>query len=189
MSRITIAYHSGYGHTKKVAESIAAGVGSVAGVTVNILDVTKVDEPIGEFGSGWDALDASDGILFGAPTYMAGPSGPFKVFADATAKAWFAGKWRDKVAGGFSNSGSNAGDKAGTLGYFFALACQHEMIWVSLGIKNDYAQTNRSGFYQGLGTQADNVSPEESPGAGDLETGRMFGVRFAEAVNRWVKGA
>ncbi len=188
MSTITIAYHSGYGHTKKVAEAIAAGVGSVDGVTVHILDVTKVDEAIGDFETGWDALLASDGILFGSPTYMAGPSAPFKAFADASSKPWFARAWKDKVAGGFSNSISNAGDKANTLGYMFSLAAQHEMVWISLGIRND-GTLNRSGFYQGLGTQSDNASPEETPGAADLETGRLFGVRFAESVNRWVKGA
>ena len=188
MSTITIAYHSGYGHTKKVAEAIAGGIGSVDQVTVHILDVTKVDEPLGGFATGWDALDASDGILFGAPTYMAGPSGPFKVFGDATSTPWFARKWKDKFAGGFTNSLSNAGDKANTLGYMFSLAAQHEMVWVTLGVRND-GTLNRNGFYQGLGTQSDNVSPEETPGKADLETGRLFGVRFAEAVNRWVKGA
>jgi NAD(P)H dehydrogenase (quinone) len=188
MSTITIAYHSGYGHTKKVAEAIAGGVGSVAGVTVHILDVTKVDEPSGAFANGWEALEASDGILFGAPTYMGGASAPFKAFADATAKPWFSGKWRDKMAGGFSNSGSNAGDKASTISYFATLAAQHGMIWVSTGLKSE-GDVNRNGYYQGLGTQSDNASPEETPGAADLETGRLFGVRFAEAVNRWAKGA
>ena len=188
MSSITIASHSGYGHTKKVAEAIAGGVGSVPGVTVTILDVTKVDDAIAEFASGWDALQASDGILFGAPTYMAGPSGQFKVFADATAKPWFERKWKDKVAGGFTNSLSNAGDKANTLGYMFSLAAQHEMIWVTLGIRND-GTLNRSGFYQGLGVQSDNVSPEDSPGEADLDTAHQFGVRFSESVNRWVQGA
>ena len=188
MSTITIAYHSGYGHTKKVAEAIAGGVGSVTGVTVHILDVTKVDEAIGAYSSGWEALEASDGILFGAPTYMAGPSAPFKTFADASSKPWFGWKWKDKMAAGFSNSGSNAGDKAGTLGYLFSLASQHGMIWVSIGLKSE-GDINRNGFHQGLGTQSDNASPEETPGKADLETGRFFGVRFAEAVNRWVKGA
>ncbi|MEI8281207.1 MAG: flavodoxin family protein [Armatimonadota bacterium] len=188
MSSITIAYHSGYGHTKKVAEAVAGGVGSVPGVTVTILDVTKVEESIGEFASGWEALQASDGILFGTPTYMAGPSAPFKTFADATVKIWFERKWKDKVAGGFTNSGSNAGDKGTTLSGLFALAAQHEMIWVTLGVRND-GTTNRNGYYQGLGTQSDNASPEETPNAAELDTSRQFGVRFGEAVNRWVKGA
>ena len=186
MSSITIAYHSGYGHTKKVAEAIAAGIASISGANAIILDVTKVDEPVGSFANGWDALDASDGILFGSPTYMGGPSGPFKVFADATVARWVSGAWKDKFAAGFTNSGSNYGDKGLTLYYFVTLASQHGMIWVSKALKND-GVTNRNGFSVGLGTQSDNDSPEVTPGEADLNTSRQFGVRFAEAVNRWNK--
>lgn len=184
MSTITIAYHSGYGHTKKVAEAILGGLNEVAGTKAILLDITKIDEPIEGFENGWEALQVSEGILFGSPTYMAGPSAPFKAFADASAKQWFARSWKDKIGGGFTNSLSNAGDKANTLNYLFALAAQHEMNWVTLGIRND-GNLNRNGFYVGVGTQADNDSPEVTPGSGDLETARLYGVRFAEAVSRW----
>ena len=186
MSSITIAYHSGYGHTKKVAEAVAVGIESVSGTKAIILDVTKVDETIGEFASGWDALDASDGIIFGSPTYMGGPSGPFKVFADATVSRWVSGAWKDKLAGGFTNSGSNYGDKGLTLYYFVTLASQLGMNWVSKGLRND-GTTNRNGFSVGLGTQSDNDSPEVTPGEADLNTSTQFGERFAIAVNRWNK--
>ena len=98
MSLITIAYHSGYGHTKKVAEHVAAGANSVEGVKAVLLDVTTVDAAIKGYESGWELLNASNGIIFGTPTYMGGPSGPFKVFADASSKAWFTGAWKDKIA-------------------------------------------------------------------------------------------
>ena len=186
MSSITIAYHSGYGHTKKVAEAIAVGIQSVTGATAIVLDVTKVDEPIGEFANGWDALDASDGIIFGSPTYMGGPSGPFKVFADATVSRWVSGAWKDKLAAGFSNSGSNYGDKGLTLYYFVTLASQLGMNWISKGLRND-GITNRNGFSVGLGVQSDNDSPDVTPGEADLGTATQFGARFAEAVARWNK--
>ncbi len=188
MSTVTIAYHSGYGHTAKVAQAIESGLASVSNTSGVLLDVTKIEEPVGEFSNGWEALQASEGILFGAPTYMAGPSGQFKIFADATAKVWFERGWKDKIGGGFTNSLSNAGDKANTLNYLFGLAAQHEMNWVTLGIRND-GNVNRNGFYVGVGTQADNDSPEVTPGNADLETARLYGVRFAEAVQRWAKAA
>jgi len=186
MSNITIAYHSGYGHTKKVAEAVASGVSSVHGTKVIFLDVTQVDEPIDGFENGWEAIQSSEGVLFGCPTYMAGPSAQFKTFADASAKPWFARLWKDKIGGGFTNSMSNAGDKANTLGYLFGLAAQHEMNWVTLGIRND-GNLNRSGFYVGVGTQSDNASPEETPGDADIETARLYGERFGQAVLRWIK--
>jgi NAD(P)H dehydrogenase (quinone) len=187
MSLITVAYHSGYGHTKKVAEAIVKGIESVDGSSALLLDVTQVETAIGDYATGWDALAASDGIVFGTPTYMGGPSGPFKTFADATAKIWFASGWKNKMAAGFTNSGSNAGDKSTTLFYLATLAAQHEMIWVSVGLKSDYVNVNRNGYYLGLGTQSDNASPEETPNAGELDTASKFGVRIADAVNRWSK--
>jgi NAD(P)H dehydrogenase (quinone) len=179
MASLVIAYHSGYGHTKRVADFIQTGAASVAGMTVLMLDVTKIDD------AGWAALNAADAIVFGAPTYMGGASGPFKVFADATSKAWFTGAWSNKVAGGFTCSLSMSGDKLSTLQYFVTLAMQQNMIWVGTGVppsqKPGAPETlNRLGSSTGVMAQADNVPPDQSPPLGDLETARLYGVRIAE---------
>ena len=63
----------------------------------------------------WDKLNAADGIIFGAPTYMGGVSAPFKAFIDAASKVWFQQGWKDKTAAGFTNSGSYSGDKLSAL--------------------------------------------------------------------------
>src|SRR5258708_12610443 len=78
MVQIAIAYHSGYGHTKVVAEEVAEGAGLVAGTAVSTIAVDKIDD------AGWNTLDKADAIIFGAPTYVGSPSGPFKVFPDPT---------------------------------------------------------------------------------------------------------
>src|SRR5579859_4848071 len=102
---VAIAYHSGYGHTAAVARAVADGAAQ-AGAQVRLLNVEKLDE------DGWEALDAADAIVFGTPTYMGGPSAPFKAFADATSKVWSDGqRWRDKPAAGFTVSSSMSGDK------------------------------------------------------------------------------
>ena len=36
-------------------------------------------------------------IVFGAPTYMGGPSWQFKKFADASSKPWYHKVWRNKI--------------------------------------------------------------------------------------------
>ena len=69
----------------------------------------------------WDDLAAADAIIFGAPTYMGGASGDFKKFADASSKPWSAQAWKDKIAGGFTNSALLNGDKYNTLMYFVTL--------------------------------------------------------------------
>jgi NAD(P)H dehydrogenase (quinone) len=183
MTTVVIAYHSGYGHTKRVADFVHAGAAQVPGTTVTMLSVDKIDD------SGWAALNAADAIVFGAPTYMGGASGPFKVFADASSKAWFTGAWSNKIAGGFTCSLSMSGDKLSTLQYFVTLAMQQNMIWVGTGVPPSQKPgapdtVNRLGSSIGVMAQAENVPPDQSPPAGDLETARLYGVRIAEYAKK-----
>jgi NAD(P)H dehydrogenase (quinone) len=185
MSKIVIVYHSGYGHTKKLAEAVLAGMLD-AGAAAKLIAVGDLDD------AGWSELDAADAIVFGAPTYMGGPSADFKKFADASSKAWFTQKWKDKIAAGFTNSATMNGDKFSTVQYFVTLAMQHSMVWVGTGLmpSNTKAATrndlNYVGGYTGLLAQSpSDASPEEAPPAGDLATARAFGARVAAASARW----
>ncbi|BAN24378.1 flavodoxin family protein [Caballeronia insecticola] len=186
MSNIVIVYHSGYGHTKKVAEAVLAGA-TDAGASVKLIAVSELDD------DAWGALEAADAIVFGAPTYMGGPSADFKKFADASSKPWFGQKWKDKLAGGFTNSAHMNGDKFLTISYFVTLAMQHGMIWVGTGImpSNTKAATrndlNFVGGFTGLLTQSPaDASPDEAPPPGDLETAKVYGARIAEVTARWI---
>ena len=49
----------------------------------------------------WEALDRSDGVIFGCPTLMGMPSAPFKAFMEAAFGRWTEQAWKDKLAGGF----------------------------------------------------------------------------------------
>ncbi len=189
MAKIVVVYHSGYGHTAKQAEAVAAGAQEVAGAEVKLValgDIAAVP---------WADLAAADGIIFGAPTYMGGPSAKFKEFADASSKAWFNRDWQDKVAGGFTNSASWLGDKSGTMSALTTLAMQHGMIWVSLGLlpanssKAQRNDVNRVGAAYGAMAQSDSDLPaDQVPPAGDLETARLYGKRVAEVTTRFLKG-
>ncbi|MDY0029282.1 MAG: flavodoxin family protein [Pseudobdellovibrionaceae bacterium] len=191
MTIISIVYHSGYGHTEKVAEAVGTGVKD-AGATLHMIKV-GADGKIAD--AEWELLNASDAIIFGAPTYMGSVSGPFKMFMDATSKIWFTKGWQDKLAGGFTNSLSMSGDKLNSLFQMAILAAQHGMIWVPQaeantstkepGQSGDAESINRIGSYLGLMTQADNVAPQDSPNSGDLKTAEMFGKRMVAAAKRW----
>jgi len=175
-SDTVVIYHSGYGHTRRMAEAVAEG----AGATLHAIDA---EGNLSE--DGWAALDAADAIIFGAPTYMGGPSWQFKKFADASSKPWFSAKWQDKVFGGFTNSASLNGDKLNTLQYFALLAGQHGGLWVSLGIKPANLKSslrddaNRMGSYIGPMAQSDADAAPEEMSVGDLETARLYGARVA----------
>lgn len=189
MSHTVIVYHSGYGHTRKQAEAVHQGAAGVAGATAELLEIGAEGELAAD---GWQKLEAADAIVFGSPTYMGGASWQFKRFADASSKPWFGSKWKNKVAAGFTNSGSMNGDKLSTLHYMITLAMQHGMVWVGTGMvpANTKAATrndvNWLGSFAGAMAQSPvDSSPEEGPPSGDLETARLFGARVAETAARW----
>lgn len=192
MVNIVIVFHSGYGHTRKQAEAVHAGAASVAGGQVESLAIdAEGNLPEG----GWDKLAAADAIVFGAPTYMGGPSWQFKKFADASSKPWFGQAWKDKVAGGFTNSATINGDKYSTISYMFTLAMQQSMVWVGTGLMpaNLKASTRNDvnwlgGFGGALAQSPADVGPDEGPLPGDLETARLFGARIAQTALRLKRG-
>ncbi len=193
MTTVAIAYHSGYGHTEVLAQKVAEGVRD-AGQTPVLL---KIDNAAQDFAPLIDQITQADAVIFGAPTYMGDVSGVFKLFADATASAFFTGAWKDKLAAGFTNSHSFAGDKAHALGSLTILAAQHGMNWINLGIAPPNVTAaergpdtlNRVGSFIGLAAQSDNASTEITPPAGDRETARLLGERVAKAAVRWAVGA
>ena len=174
--RAAVVYHSGYGHTKRMAIAVAEGADA---------ELVPIDAEGNIAEDAWDTLANADAILFGSPTYMGGPSWQFKKFADASSKIWFEGGWQNKVFGGFTNSASINGDKLNTLEYFVLLSGQHGGIWVGLNIKpanmkaSQRDDLNRMGAYIGPMAQ---TPADASPGemsAGDLETARLYGTRVA----------
>ncbi len=168
-----------------------AGIDSVGGVESTLLSIT----PEGTLeDSEWEALDQSDAIFFGSPTYMGMASWQFKKFADASSKRWLSQTWKDKIAAGFTNSASMNGDKHSTIHYYMTLAMQHSMIWVGTGMlpANAKASTrddiNYIGSFAGLMAQSpSDAGPDEAPPAGDIATAKEFGRRIASLTKDLLK--
>ncbi len=183
MAAIVVLFHSGYGHTRKQAEAVLAGAGEAPGATATLIAI----DPEGHItDADWATLAAADAIIFGAPTYMGGPSWQFKRFADASSKPWFGQAWKDKIAAGFTNSATMNGDKFSTIQYMITLAMQHSMVWIGTGMmpSNTKAATRNDlnyvgGFSGALAQSPADSSPDEGPLPGDLETARQFGQRVA----------
>jgi|SRR5882672_9530487 len=186
MRRIAIVFHSGYGHTRRVAEHVGKGVAG-NGVTVEII---SIDSEGNVADTAWQTLRDSDAIIFGTPTYMGGPSWQFKKFADASSKQWFAMDWKGKVAAGFTNSASMTGDKESTLHYLVTLASQHKMLWCGSGLSpaNSKAATrddiNHLGGFLGLVVVSPADAPVDEMFLGDLKTAEAFGANVAETAKR-----
>lgn len=185
MSKIAIVYHSGYGHTAEQAKAVHRGAASVEGVTAKLISVADVDNH-------WNDLDEADAIIFGAPTYMGSVSAPFKGFMDASSKVWFTQGWKDKLAAGFTNSGSQSGDKLNSLVQLMVFSNQQSMIWVSLGLmpgnnssKGSANDLNRIGSYSGAMSQSNVDQGAEAMLDSDLKTAEHLGRRVAEVARQF----
>ena len=181
MAKVAIVFHSGYGHTLRVAQAVAEGAGA---------ELVTIDAEGNLPEGGWETLNAADAIVFGSPTYMGTVSWQFKKFADASSKPWFGQAWKDKLFAGFTNSATMNGDKLSTLHYMFTLAMQHSGIWVGTGMmpSNSKAATRNDINYvassAGLMTS---TPPDASPAEmlpGDLETAKLFGQRIAATATK-----
>jgi len=182
MSHIAVVFHSGYGHTKRMAESVAAGAGAT---------LVAIDAEGNLSDSDWETLNKADAIIFGSPTYMGSVSWQFKKFADASSKAWFTQAWKDKIFAGFTNSATMNGDEHSTLHYFITLAMQHSGIWVGTGLMPSNSKAaqrndvNYVGSFAGAMAQSPSDSSPEEMLSGDLETAKLFGQRVAATAARF----
>ncbi len=173
MAKVAVVYHSGYGHTQRVAEFVAKGAAA---------DLVAIDANGDLTDAQWATLDAADAIIMGSPTYMGMASWQFKKFADATSKKWFTSAWKDKVAGGFTCSAGLSGDKLSTLQYFITLSMQQCMIWVgqpTISNGNGHDSINRLSSYSGVMAQCGPNDPADKIPQGDLDTAEAYGKRIA----------
>ncbi len=181
MATIAVIYHSGYGHTQRMAQAVAEGAGA---------QLIAIDAEGNLPEGGWEQLKAADAIIMGSPTYMGSVSWQFKKFADASSKPWFSQEWKDKLFAGFTNSATMNGDKLSTLHYLFTLAMQHGGLWVGTALmpSNSKAATRNDVNYVGSFSGAMAQSPSDSSPAemlpGDLETAKLFGKRVATVAGR-----
>jgi multimeric flavodoxin WrbA len=182
MAKVAVVFHSGYGHTLRMAQSVAEGAGA---------ELVPIDAEGNVTDAGWETLNAADAIIMGSPTYMGSVSWQFKKFADASSKQWFGQAWKDKVFAGFTNSATMNGDKLSTLHYLFTLAMQHGAIWVGTGMmpSNSKAAQRNDINYVGSSAGAMAQSPSDSSPAempqGDLDTAKLFGKRVAEVATKF----
>ncbi len=181
MVKSVVVFHSGYGHTLRMAQAVADGAGA---------QLVPIDAEGNLSEAGWSTLDAADAIILGSPTYMGTVSWQFKKFADASSKVWVKQGWKDKVFAGFTNSATMNGDKLSTLHYLFTLAMQHSGVWVGTGMMPSNAKAaqrndvNYVGSFSGAMAQSpSDSSPDEMP-QGDLDTAKLFGQRVAAVAAR-----
>ena len=182
--RIAIAFHSGSGHTRRLAEIVSETLAGL-GAGVDCVDVEAITP------EDWQTLAAAQAIVFAAPTYMGSVSAPFKTFMDQSSDVWGSKDgWADKIAGGMTVATYPSGDKLSSLIQLAVFAAQHGMIWVGqddIGapVEPDKEGVNEDGY--SLGFAATSVRDKARMiRPGDELTARRFAARIFHVTRRWV---
>lgn len=187
MTSIAIVYHSGYGHTKALAEAVAGGAAELQGTQVHLIPVEEAQDKAA-------ILDGADAMIFGSPTYMGSASAKFHEFMEWSSKTWYGRGWKDKLAAGFTVSASQSGDKLNTLIQLAVFAAQHGMLWVGQDLlpgnnnsKGSVNDLNRLGSFLGAMAQANADQGAEGVTEADKKTAAHLGKRVAETAARFKK--
>jgi len=179
MQRVAIVFHTVTGNTAQVAEAVSEGVAQAGAEPVwlalqgsDVVEGRYVNQEV------LRAVDSSTAVIFGAPTFMGGPSAQFKAFADASSDRWEDQLWRNKFAAGFTTGTAPNGDQVSTLQYFTILAAQHGMLWVGIdkpaGV--DPNAPNTVGVQLGFAAAVNSGRVAER----DLRTAKYLGARVGQ---------
>ncbi|MFE7927567.1 flavodoxin family protein [Streptomyces sp. NPDC057456] len=183
-SLISVAYHSRGGNTRRLAEAVEAG-SAEQGARTHLVDVEQITD------KDWAILARSDGIFFGSPTHIGGPSAGFVAFAEQTSRFQPSAAWADKLAAGFTTSAAMEGGKLGALQFMLALATQHGMLWVGQALragwntsKSSPADLNRLGYRLGSVAQCNADEKPADMQESDLLTAAEHGRRMARLTQK-----
>ena len=195
---VAVVYHSVHGHTRTLAEELAAGAQQVPGVQVHLVEIRAEDVNAGRWrdAEALALIERCDAVVLGCPTLMGSVSAVFKAFLEAAFTAFTTQAWKDKLAGGFTMSASQSGDKQSVLQQLSVFAAQLGMQWIGVGDLpgNNWSggsrdDLNRLGSWLGLMSQSHaDLGPEQAGSSGDRLTARRYGERIARLTQRWVNG-
>ena len=152
---ILVLYYSRHGATRKLAELIAQGIESVAGVDARLRTVPAVstvaeatESDIPSAGAPYVELqDLADcaGLALGSPTRFGNMAAALKYFLDGTAAQWLSGTLSGKPAVVFTSTGSLHGGQESTLLSMMIPLLHHGMLVMGLPYTNPELMTTSSG--------------------------------------------
>ncbi len=155
MPEILILYYSQGGAVREMAQLIARGVESVAGIKARIRTVPKVsanceatEADIPTSGAPYCELqDLAEciGLALGSPTRFGNMAAPMKYFLDGTTALWLKGTLIGKPACVFTSSGSMHGGNESTLLTMMLPLMHHGMIMVGLPYSEPSLSTTTAG--------------------------------------------
>ena len=145
--KVSVIFHSMYGHVFKMAEAVAEGAKLVEGANVGLYQVpeTLSDEILHLMGAveakkqfahvplaSMDILAESDAVIFGTPTRFGNMTAQMRAFLDATGQIWAKGSLVGKPGSVFTSSGTQHGGQESTILSFHITLLHHGMVVVGL---------------------------------------------------------
>ncbi|MGO1617927.1 MAG: NAD(P)H:quinone oxidoreductase [Oceanisphaera sp.] len=143
MTNVLVLYHSMYGHIETMANAVAEGASSVAGVEVTVKRVPEtMDTEVFKNAGGKTEQAAPvatpaelaeyDAIIVGTPTRFGNMSAQMRNFFDQTGGLWAKGALAGKVASVFTSTGTGGGQEMTITSTWTTLA-HHGMVIVPIG--------------------------------------------------------
>lgn len=165
---ILVTYHSGTGHTEKMARGVVEGAKSVADTMVIVQQVERVTA---------DDLFSADALVVGSPVYWSNMAGPVKTFIDNWQfkfGVWPDLKLKNKVGAAFATGGQVSSGKELTMLAILAAMLGNQMIVVSGG----------GAFGASATTEGESPGIDEN----ELAAAKELGRRVAEVTHLVVRG-
>ncbi len=200
--KVLVVYYSLYGHVWQLAQAVAAGVKSVAGVEVVLRRVQEFPEVEQEMSQHphalevWnrqkdlpvctlDDLKEADGFVFGSPTRYGNMIAQMKRLVDSTVKLWLEGAFEGKPAGLFTATASTHGGQETTCFTMMAPLLHLGMIIVGVPYSTPgmLHSEGRGGTPYGASTVA-GAQNELRPTPEDLAIAQALGRRVAEFTKK-----
>jgi NAD(P)H dehydrogenase (quinone) len=200
--KVLVVYYSMYGHVLQMAQSVVAGVKSVAGVEPVLRRVQEFEDiereiPTHEHALAvWnrqkdipvctlDDLREADGLVFGTPTRYGNMTAQMKRLFDSTAKLWVEGVFEGKPAGVFASTATTHGGQETTCFTMMAPLLHLGMIIVGVPYSTPGMRhtEGRGGTPYGATTLAGSRN-ELLPHPEDLAIAQALGRRVAEVTKK-----
>jgi NAD(P)H dehydrogenase (quinone) len=199
--KVLVVYYSLYGHIYRMAQAVAEGAQSVAGVEAELRQVpeTLPDEVLVKMGAfetrkqqagvpivTLDDLVNADALVFGTPTRFGNMCGQMRQFLDTTGQLWLKGALVGKVGSVFTASATQHGGQESTILSFHITLLHQGMVIV--GLPYTFAGQMRideitGGSPYGASTIAGGKG-ERMPSENELQAARFQGRHVAAIAKR-----
>lgn len=186
---VTIVHSAATGHPAEQASAVAEGARSVPGVQARLVDLSAEGVP-------WETLESSGAIIFGSATHRGTVSPEVKrFFRDSWTPVGREGRWRNKVAAGFTSSGARRHELE-TLVELASFAARHGMVWVGLDLLPASSRGRAiipdprrdAGGLGAMTASCDDEGPAAIHAGRDVRAAAYLGRRAAELARRLRRG-